>query len=59
VRQAGWNVVNHVVWSKSIGMPEPRPYRLSNRHEPIFHLTRASRAPHLFFDLYALAQDLG
>ena len=58
-RQAGWNIANHIVWTKSIGRPEPRPYRLASRHEVIFHLTRAKRATHYFFDLFALSIELG
>lgn len=58
-RDAGWRVANHVSWTKAIGMPEPRPYRLASRHEPVFHLTRARKASDYFFDLYALASDLG
>ena len=58
-RQAGWNIANHIVWTKSIGRPEPRPYRLASRHEAIFHLTRARRATRYFFDLFALSAELG
>jgi hypothetical protein len=35
-RQSGWQIPNHIVWTKSIGSPEPRPYRLASRHEVIF-----------------------
>jgi DNA modification methylase len=56
-RDAGWRVVNHIVWAKSVGRPEPVPYRLSSRHEAVFHLTRAKHASDIFFDLYALACD--
>lgn len=56
-REAGWNVVNHIVWSKSVGRPEPVPYRLSSRHETIFHLTLARHAGDIYFDLFALAED--
>jgi DNA modification methylase len=59
VRKAGWNIVNHISWTKSIGMPERRPYRLASRHEPVYHLTRAKTAKDVFFDLFALAHDLG
>ena len=52
VRRAGWKVANHIVWTKSIGRPEPRPYRLASRHEVVFHLTRAERATQYFFDLF-------
>jgi len=59
IREAGWQVVNHVVWAKAIGRPEPAPYRLASRHETVFHLTRAHRATDVYFDLYALAQERG
>lgn len=56
-RAAGWQVVNHIVWAKSVGRPEPVRYRLASRHESVFHLTRARHASDIYFDLYALAQD--
>lgn len=56
-RDAGWRVVNHIVWAKSVGRPEPVRYRLSSRHEAVFHLTRAKNPADIFFDLYALACD--
>ncbi|WP_165360948.1 site-specific DNA-methyltransferase [Candidatus Chloroploca sp. Khr17] len=56
-REAGWNVVNHIVWAKSVGRPEPVAYRLSSRHEAVFQLTRAKDASAIFFDRYALACD--
>lgn len=59
VRDAGWNVVNHIVWAKPVGRPEPLSYRLSSRHEAVFHLTRAKDANDIYFDLYALACDRG
>lgn len=58
-RGSGWNVANQVVWAKANGLPEPRSYRLANRHETVFHLTRADRAAGYFFDLYALSRYLG
>jgi DNA modification methylase len=58
-REAGWNAVNYISWTKSIGLPEPRPYRLANRHESVFHLTRAKEAKNIYFDIFALAQALG
>jgi len=58
-RDAGWNVVNHIVWAKSVGRPEPVNYRLSSRHESVFQLTRAEEASDIYFDLYALACDRG
>lgn len=59
VRRAGWSVLNHVSWTKSIGMPEPLPYRLAGRHEPVLHLTRAERPTDVFVDLHALSSGLG
>lgn len=56
-REAGWNIVNHIVWAKSVGRPEPVAYRLSSRHEAVFQLTRAKNAAEIFFDRYALACD--
>lgn len=58
-RESGWHVANHVVWAKTNGRPEPRSYRLANRHESVFHLTSSDRATGHFFDLYALSQHLG
>jgi DNA modification methylase len=58
-RQSGWQIPNHIVWTKSIGRPEPQPYRLASRHEVVFHLTRSKQATEVFFDLYALSTDLG
>lgn len=59
VRNAGWHVVNQIVWAKSVGRPEPVSYRLASRHESVFHLTRARDAADIYFDLYALASDRG
>ena len=59
VREAGWNVANHIVWTKSVGRPEPQPYRLASRHEVILHLTRTQRATDFYFDLFALSNDIG
>jgi hypothetical protein len=58
-REAGWKVINHIIWAKSVGRPEPVRYRLASRHESIFHLTRAHDASTIYFDLYALALDRG
>jgi DNA modification methylase len=58
-RESGWNVVNQISWIKSIGMPEPRSYRLASRHESVYHLTRSKKPARVFFDLFALAQDVG
>jgi DNA modification methylase len=59
VRAAGWKVVNHIIWAKSVGRPEPLAYRLASRHETIFHLTYAQHATDIYFDLYALASSYG
>lgn len=56
-RDAGWNIVNHIVWAKKVGRPEPLRYRLASRHEAVFHLTRARQASDIYFDLFALAAD--
>ncbi len=58
-REAGWRIPNRISWTKEIGTPEPSPNRLASRHEPVFHLTRAVNASGYFFDLFALARDLG
>ena len=58
-RQAGWHLVNHIVWAKTIGRPEPVAYRLAARHESVFHLTRARHPNDIYFDLYALAEVRG
>lgn len=47
-----WFVVNRIIWSKNIGVPEPLPYRLANRHEVIFQLARHKD---FFSDTFALA----
>lgn len=58
-REAGWKVVNHIVWAKRTGRPEPLRYRLASRYESIFHLTRAREPMRIFVDPYALACDQG
>lgn len=55
-RRQGWLIVNHVIWAKDRGIPEPKQYRLAGRHEHVFQLTLHRR---FFFDLYALEQHLG
>jgi DNA modification methylase len=57
VRRAGWQIINHIIWAKSVGRPEPVSYRLASRHESIFHLARARNASDIYFDHYALACD--
>ncbi|HRQ39049.1 MAG TPA: DNA methyltransferase [Chloroflexota bacterium] len=56
LQKSGWLLVNKIIWSKSNGVPEPLPFRLANRHEVIFQLTRNSN---YFSDVNALAQYLG
>jgi len=52
----GWKIANKVVWSKDTGMPEPKPYRLANRHETIFHFVQQKD---YYFDIHTLARHLG
>ena len=59
MRKKAWHVANHIIWTKTIGMPEPTPYRLASRHEPVFQLTPNAKAADLYVDLFALSQDLG
>lgn len=58
-RQAGWQIVNHIIWTKTVGRPEPTRYRLASRHEVVFQLTCAKKASEVFFDLHALSTHLG
>nr|WP_290224111.1 site-specific DNA-methyltransferase [Trichocoleus desertorum] len=56
IRDLGWKVVNHIVWAKDNGMPEPkRNHRLVSRHESILHLTLGRN---YYFDIHALTQYL-
>ena len=59
MRKKAWHVANHIIWTKTIGMPEPTSYRLASRHESVFHLTPTAKATDLYVDLFALSQDLG
>ena len=59
LRKSGWHVLNHVAWTKSIGMPEPLAYRLAGRHESVLHLARAPRPTDVYVDLHALSSGLG
>ena len=59
IRKAGWKIANQIVWTKTIGMPEPNAYRLASRHEPIYHLTRAHKPTDYYFDIHALSEYLG
>jgi DNA modification methylase len=54
-RDRGWRIANRIVWTKSGGVPEPKPYRLASRYEYLFHLTLDRR---FFFDQYALNSHL-
>jgi DNA modification methylase len=56
MRHFGWKVVNHIIWAKENGMPEPKRNRkLVSRHESIFHLTLRRD---YFFNIQALTQYL-
>ena len=56
IRDLGWGVVNHIIWAKDNGMPEPKRNRkLVSRHESIFHL---SLKRDYFFNIHALTQYL-
>lgn len=56
MRELGWGVVNHIIWAKNSGIPEPKRNRkLVNRHESIFHLTLGRD---YFFNIHALTQYL-
>jgi DNA modification methylase len=47
----GWKIANRIIWTKDRGIPEPKPYRLANRHEFVFHLVQRRN---FYSDLYAL-----
>ena len=55
LRESGWRIVNHIVWAKNNGTPQPRSRRLANRHESIFQLTCAKE---YYFDIYRLSSKL-
>lgn len=55
LRESGWAIVNHIVWAKNNGTPQPRSRRLANRHESIFQLTSAKD---YYFDIYNLSSKL-
>lgn len=54
--QNGWKMANRAVWTKNRGVPEPKPYRLANRYEFIFHLVLRQK---FYTDLQALKNHLG
>ena len=56
VCQDDWKIANRVIWTKDRGVPEPKPYRLANRYEFIFHLVQHRK---FYTDLYALKNHLG
>lgn len=51
----GWKIANRVIWTKARGVPEPKQYRLANRHEFIFHLVLHQK---FYTDLHALKNHL-
>jgi DNA modification methylase len=56
VRSLKWHIVNHIIWAKDYGMPEPKRNRkLVSRHESILHLTLSRD---YFFNIHALTQYL-
>lgn len=56
VRRKGWLIPNRAVWVKDRGIPEPKQYRLANRHEFVYQLTQRKQ---FYFDLYGLKEYLG
>lgn len=52
----GWKIANRAVWTKDRGVPEPKPYRLANRYEFVFHLVLHQK---FYTDLQALKNYLG
>jgi DNA modification methylase len=54
--QHDWKIANRVIWTKDRGIPEPKPYRLANRYEFVFHLVQHRK---FYTDLYALKNHLG
>jgi DNA modification methylase len=56
IRNLDWKVINHIIWAKKNGTPEPTKYRrLTNRYESILHLTTNRD---YFFTTHALTQYL-
>jgi hypothetical protein len=53
--QAGWRLVNRIIWAKDFGLPEAHD-RLAQRHEFILHF---AHQPRHFVDLFALSQEFG
>ncbi|RIH93152.1 DNA-methyltransferase [Meiothermus granaticius] len=52
----GWLIQHRIVWVKSYGIPESKPYRLANRYEFIYHL---SRKREIYTNLYGYAAKFG
>ena len=52
----GWKIANRIIWTKDRGIPEPKPYRLANRYEYVFHLVQHKK---FYTDLHALRSHLG
>ena len=55
-RETGWLIVNRIIWTKSRGKPEAKPYRLAGRYEYVYQLSRSRR---FYFDMFALKRHLG
>lgn len=56
VSQHGWKIANRIIWTKDRGVPEPKPYRLANRYEFVFHLVQHKN---FYTDLHGLRTYLG
>lgn len=52
----GWLIQQRIVWVKTYGVPEPKQYRLANRYEFVFHL---SRTPEIYTNLFTYAMKFG
>lgn len=52
----GWLVQHRIVWIKTYGVPESKQYRLADRYEFVFHL---SRRREIYTNLYRYATKFG
>lgn len=52
----GWLIRNRIIWSKTVGMPEPAKNRLANRHEYVIHLAPKSN---YYYDLHEYSEAYG
>jgi hypothetical protein len=55
-RSQGWIIRNRIVWSKSVGMPEPARDRLASRHEYVLHLASGKD---YYYDLFGYSAAYG